>query len=140
MENDPKKIRTDEKPSLLGELTFEDNVIKKIISHALTDVKGLLSVDGGFFSNVAERMSTNENATSGIETEVGKKQVAVDMKVVVEYGKDIQMIYEEIKKTITHSVAKMTHLTVVEVNVTIEDIKTKAEQEKDKKKRQEQDE
>ncbi|GMG70613.1 Asp23/Gls24 family envelope stress response protein [Tetragenococcus halophilus] len=116
-----------------GELTFEDKVIQKIIGIALEKVDGLLQVDGGFFSNMAERISNSDNVTNGIETEVGKEQVAVDLDVVVEYRKDAQKIYEQIKKVAAEQVKKMTHLDVVEVNVHIEDIKTKEEIEQDKK-------
>ena len=40
-----------------GELTYEDKVIQKIIGYALKDVDGLLTLDGGFFSNMAEKIS-----------------------------------------------------------------------------------
>ncbi|GMG68820.1 Asp23/Gls24 family envelope stress response protein [Tetragenococcus halophilus] len=116
-----------------GELTFEDKVIQKIIGIALEKVDGLLQVDGGFFSNMAERISNSDNVTNGIDTEVGKEQVAVDLDVVIEYRKDAENIYEQIKKVSAEQVKKMTHLDVVEVNVHVEDIKTKEEIEEDKK-------
>ncbi|MGO2853408.1 MAG: Asp23/Gls24 family envelope stress response protein, partial [Tetragenococcus koreensis] len=81
-----------------GELTFEDKVIQKIIGIALEKVDGLLRVDGGFFSNMAERISNSDDVTSGIDTEVGKEEVAVDLDVVIEYRKDAENIYEQIKK------------------------------------------
>lgn len=115
-----------------GELTFEDKVIQKIIGIALENVAGLLQVDGGFFSNMAERISNSDNVTNGIETEVGKEQVAVDLDVVIEYRKDAEQIYDQIKKVAAEQVKKMTHLDVVEVNVHVEDIKTKEEIEQEK--------
>jgi len=121
-----------------GELTFEDKVIQKIIGIALEKVDGLLQVDGGFFSNMAERISNSDNVTNGIDTEVGKEQVAVDLDVVIEYRKDAENIYEQIKKVSAEQVKKMTHLDVVEVNVHVEDIKTKEEIEKDKKSNEQQ--
>lgn len=116
-----------------GELTFEDKVIQKIIGIALEKVDGLLRVDGGFFSNMAERISNSDDVTSGIDTEVGKEEVAVDLDVVIEYRKDAENIYEQIKKVAVEQVKKMTHLDVVEVNVHVEDIKTREEIEQDKK-------
>lgn len=56
-----------------GELTFEDKVIQKIIGIALEEVDGLLTVDGGFFSNLRDKMINSEDVTTGIHTEVGKK-------------------------------------------------------------------
>lgn len=110
-----------------GELTFEDKVIQKIIGIALEEVDGLLTVDGGFFSNLRDKMINSEDVTTGIHTEVGKKQVAVDMDIVAEYGKDIETIYDQMKEVITREVQQMTHLEVIEVNVNVVDIKTQAE-------------
>ena len=114
-----------------GELTYEDKVIQKIIGYALKDVDGLLTLDGGFFSNMAEKLVNTDNVTAGINTEVGKKQVAVDLDVIVEYGKDIEDIYNQIKEVIGKEVKNMTHLDVIEVNANVVDIKTKEEFEKD---------
>lgn len=114
-----------------GELTYEDKVIQKIIGYALKDVDGLLTLDGGFFSNIAEKLVNTDNVTAGINAEVGKKQVAVDLDVVVEYGKDIENIYDQIKDLISHEVNDMTHLDVIEVNVNVVDIKTQEEYAKD---------
>ena len=122
---------TPEDHAIKGELTFEDKVVQKIIGLALENVDGLLTVDGGFFSNIAEKLVNTDNVTAGIDTEVGKKQVAVDMDIVVEYGKDIQDIYEKMKELISREVKKMTHLDVIEVNVNVVDIKSKEEYEED---------
>ncbi len=56
---------------------------------------------------------------------------AVDLDVVVEYGKDIENIYDQIKELISTEVNEMTHLDVIEVNVNVVDIKTQEEYEKD---------
>lgn len=72
-------------------------------------------------------MINSEDVTTGIHTEVGKKQVAVDMDIVAEYGKDIETIYDQMKEVITREVQQMTHLEVIEVNVNVVDIKTQAE-------------
>lgn len=125
-----KEARLDAKP-ITGELTFDDKVVQKIIGIALEEIDGLLTVDGGFFSNFAEKLVNTDNVTSGIHTEVGKKQVAVDMDVVVEYGKDIRSIFDQIKEVIAREVTKMTHLDVIEVNVNVSDIKSKKEYEED---------
>lgn len=112
-----------------GELTFDDKVIQKIIGIALENIDGLLTVDGGFFSNIKDKLVNSDDVTSGINTEVGKKQVAVDMDVVVEYGKDIENIYDKMKDLIANEVNKMTHLDVIEVNVNVVDIKTREQYE-----------
>ena len=106
-----------------GELTFEDKVVQKIIGIALSDVPGLLGVSGGFFSNFTEKLVNTDNKTSGIGVEVGKEQVAVDLDIIAEYGKNVSEIYTKIKDIVTTEVAKMTDLDVVEVNANVVDVK-----------------
>ena len=120
-----------------GSLTYEDKVIQKIVGLALESVNGLLSVDGGFFSNLTGKLVNTDDVTAGVGVEVGKKQVAVDLKVVTEYKKNVPDIYRKIKDVIRKEVSDMTDLEVVEVNVTVGstvvDIKTKEQQKDDEK-------
>ncbi|HFX3759576.1 TPA: Asp23/Gls24 family envelope stress response protein [Enterococcus faecium] len=129
--NNQGKHDSEQEDSMRGELNYEDKVVQKIIGIAIEQVDGLLSANGGFFSNMAGKLVNTDNVTAGIETEVGKKQVAVDMDVIVEYGKDIEKIFEEMQEVIGKEVKNMTHLEVIEVNANVVDIKTKEEFEKD---------
>lgn len=69
MENQVKPTTT---AGVKGELTYEDKVIQKIVGIALESVDGLLTVDGGFFSNIAGKLVNTDDVTSGINVEVGK--------------------------------------------------------------------
>ena len=120
-----------EKHEVKGELTYADKVIQKIIGLSLEKVSGLLAVDGGFFSNLTDKLINTDNVTNGVNVEVGKEQVAVDLNVVVEYQKNVPAVYEEIKNVVVEEVSKMTDLEVVEVNVNVIDIKTKEQHEAD---------
>lgn len=117
--------------ALAGELTYENKVIEKIVGYALEHIDGLLAIDGGFFANLKNKVVSTDNVTDGINVEVGTKQVAVDLKVIVEYQKHVGTIFENIKRVIVEEVGKMTDLEVVEVNVTVVDIKTRAQHEAD---------
>lgn len=132
MDTQKAVITEQNQAAVKGELTYDDKVLQKIIGIALEDIDGLLTVDGGFFSNIAEKLVNTDNVTSGIDVEVGKKQVAVDLDIVAEYGKDIAQLFKDIQKTIVSEVKKMTSLEVIEVNVNVVDIKTKEQYEKDK--------
>ena len=114
-----------------GELTYEDKVIQKIIGLSLENIPGLLAIDGGFFSNLAEKLVNTDNVASGVNVEVGKKQVAVDLNVIVEYQKNVPELYKKIKEVVVSEISKMTDLEVVEVNVDVVDIKTKEQHEAD---------
>ena len=128
MENQVKPTTT---AGVKGELTYEDKVIQKIVWIALESVDGLLTVDCGFFSNIAGKLVNTDDVTSGINVEVGKKQVAVDLDIVAEYGSDMTAIYDQIKEVVSTQVNKMTNLEVIEVNVNVADVKTREQFEKD---------
>ena len=114
-----------------GELTYEDKVIQKIIGLSLEKVDGLLAVDGGFFSNLTDKIINTDHVGNGVNVEVGKEQVAVDLNVVVEYQKNVPDLYKHIKEVVAEQVSKITDLEVVEVNVNVVDIKTKEQHEAD---------
>ena len=114
-----------------GELTYEDKVIQKIIGLSLEKVDGLLAVDGGFFYNLADKIVNTDNVANGVNVEVGKEQVAVDLNVVVEYQKNVPDLYKHIKEVVVSQVSKITDLEVIEVNVNVVDIKTKEQHEAD---------
>ena len=109
----------------------KNNGIQKIIGIALDEIDGLLTIDGGFFSNIAGKLVNTDNTTSGVDVEVGKKQVAVDLSIVAEYGKDVTTIYDKMKQVISNEVKKMTGLDVIEINVNVVDVKTKEQHEND---------
>ena len=98
-----------------GNLAYEDKVIQKIVGLALESVNGLLAVDGGFFSNLTGKLVNTEDVTAGVGVEVGKKQVAVDLKVVTEYKKNVPDIYQKIKEVIRKEVSDMTDLSLIHI-------------------------
>lgn len=110
-----------------GELTFNDKVIQKIVGYAIENVKGLLGVDGGFVSNIKNKIVNSDDPTDGIDVEVGKEQVAVDLDVIMEFGHNAHDIYKELIKVTETQLEKTTSLKLVELNVQIIDIQTQAE-------------
>ena len=129
--NVEKKDATAVAHEIKGELTYEDKVIQKIIGLSLENVSGLLGIDGGFFSNLKEKIVNSDDVTSGVNVEVGKTQVAVDLNIIAEYQKNVPALYSEIREIVSSEVAKMTDLEVVEINVNVVDIKTKEQHEAD---------
>jgi uncharacterized alkaline shock family protein YloU len=74
---------------------------------------------------IRERLpgSTSTSAASqGVAVEVGERQAAVDLDVVVEYGVPIVDVSESIRSNVTNSVERMTGLEVTEVNIYVDDV------------------
>lgn len=86
-----KNTTKDLAPSIRGELTYEDKVIEKIVGLALENVDGLLGVNGGFLANLKDKLVNTESVRDGVNVEVGKKQVAVDLDIVAEYQNMFQL-------------------------------------------------
>ena len=58
----------------------------------------------------------------GVTVEVGEKQTAIDLDVVVEYGVPIAQLAQSIRRNVVDAVEQMTSLEVVEVNINVNDL------------------
>lgn len=124
------KTLTQETVAPKGQLTFDDKVIQKIVGYAIENVSGLLGVDGGFVANIKNKIVNSDNPTDGINVEVGKEQVAVDLNIVMEFGHNAHDVYKELSTVVAKQIKEATSLTLVELNVEVIDIQTKSEFEK----------
>ncbi|EQC79409.1 General stress protein, Gls24 family [Enterococcus sp. HSIEG1] len=71
---------------------------------------------------MTEDLADQSNVTSGIEVEVGKEQVAIDLEVIVAYGKDIPRLFAQIQEIVLQEVSRLTALEVKEINIRIVDV------------------
>lgn len=130
-ERDERQDRIEENRHV-SKLTFENSVIEKIASIAASEVEGVLDLQGGVFTGFQERFGSGD-MTKGVDANVGEKEAALDIEIIVEYGKSAPKIFEKIKQIVSQQVNLMTGLDVVEVNVNVKDVMTRKEY--DQKKR-----
>ncbi|MGO4987642.1 Asp23/Gls24 family envelope stress response protein [Gallicola sp. Sow4_E12] len=112
----------------VSKLTFDNSVIEKIASIASSEVEGVLDLQGGVFTGFQERFGSGD-LTKGVDANVGEKEAALDIEIIVEYGKSAPKIFEKIKQIVSQQVNLMTGLDVVEVNVNVKDVMTRKEYE-----------
>lgn len=107
-------------------LKFASQVIETIAGIAASEIDGIVGMSGGMVEGFAERLG-RKNLAKGVSVEVGEHEVAIDLKVVVEYGKNIPEIYQQVVKAVESAIQHMTGLQVVEVNMYVEGVTLPAE-------------
>lgn len=110
-----------------GRTTVADSVVTKIAGVSTREVAGVYELGGGAsraFGAMRERIpgSGGPSTSQGVSVEVGEKQAAVDLVVVVEYGVPIAEVAKGIRRNVINSVERMTGLEIVEVNINVVDV------------------
>ena len=111
-----------------GRTTIAASVVQKIAGIAAREISGVYSMGGGMsraFGALRERIpggGTGAANVAGVQVEVGEKQAAIDLDIVVEYGVSIADLGRSIQRNVKQAVERMTGLDVVEVNVTVDDL------------------
>jgi uncharacterized alkaline shock family protein YloU len=107
-----------------GATKISDGVVSKIAGMAAQEVDGVHM--GGSASRTAggllESVTGSDSQTRGVSVEVGKIETAIDLKMGIDYGKNILQSVDEVRRRIIERVESMTGLRVTELNVTIADI------------------
>ncbi|NLY73896.1 MAG: Asp23/Gls24 family envelope stress response protein [Firmicutes bacterium] len=110
-----------------GSIRIASEVVKIIAGLAATEVKGVAGMSGGMVDGFAELLK-KKNLAKGVKVEVGEKQAAIDLFVVVEYGAKIPEIAYQIQEKVKKAIESMTGLEVVEVNVHIQGVEIRSEE------------
>ena len=117
-----------------GRTSIAVGVVEKIAGMAARDVEGIHALGSGSrgFGAVRERVPGNKpNVSKGVKAEVGEKQAALDIDLVVEYGVPIAALAAVVRSNVVSSVERMTGLQVVEVNIAVNDVHLPDEQDDD---------
>ncbi|PSK92259.1 putative alkaline shock family protein YloU [Murinocardiopsis flavida] len=112
-----------------GRTSIADHVVAKVAGMAAREVGGVYEMGGGAaraFGAVRDRMPGGGGTTStvarGVSVEVGERQTAVDIQLVVEYGVSIPDLAGAVRRNVITGIERMTGLEVTEVNISVDDI------------------
>lgn len=122
MTDDQQTTNVSNEAAQASPLSFEEKVIETIVGVALQSIDGLISVNGRFLSDMTENLEEQPQVASGIDVEVGKEEVAVDLEVIVAYGKDIPKLFAQVQEVVLEEIRRLTSLKVKEINIRIADI------------------
>lgn len=117
-ENLPVKVDVDLQNG--GTITYANEVIATIAGVAANEIDGIagMCISGGF----SEILSRNRNITRGVKVEVGSQEAAVDLYIIVEYGKPIQKVAGEVQENVRKALESLTGLHVVRVDVHVQGV------------------
>jgi uncharacterized alkaline shock family protein YloU len=110
-----------------GSIRIANEVVSIIAGLAATEVKGVAGMSGGVVDGFAELLK-KKNLTKGVKVEVGEKQAAVDLFIIIEYGAKIPDTAYQVQENVKRAIESMTGLDVVEVNVHIQGVEFKPEE------------
>ncbi|MEV0675781.1 Asp23/Gls24 family envelope stress response protein [Actinosynnema sp. NPDC050436] len=109
-----------------GKTTIASSVVQKVAGIAAREISGVHALGGGVsraFGALRERIpGAGTSATSGVSVEVGEKQAAIDLDIVVEYGAGIVDLARAVRRNVITAVERITGLEVIEVNIAVNDI------------------
>ncbi|GAA2998413.1 Asp23/Gls24 family envelope stress response protein [Streptomyces lactacystinicus] len=109
-----------------GRTALAVGVVEKIAGMAAREVAGIHALGSGLartFGAMRDRVPGGKPSVGrGIKAEVGEKQTAIDIALVVEYGVVIPELARQVRENIVNAVERMTGLEVVEVNIAVNDV------------------
>ncbi|GLW98684.1 Asp23/Gls24 family envelope stress response protein [Microtetraspora sp. NBRC 16547] len=115
-----------------GRTTIAEGVVAKISGLAAREISGVHdfgTAPARAFGALKGRMGVEDAITRGISVEVGERQAAVDIDLVIDYGVTIPDVAAAVRENVIKAVGQMCGLEVTEVNVTVDDVYLPAQDE-----------
>ncbi|MER5563264.1 Asp23/Gls24 family envelope stress response protein [Streptomyces sp. NPDC048491] len=120
------KAGVDEPAATRGKTSIADVVVVKVAGIAAREIPGVHDMGGGLsrtIGAVRDRVPGGRpNVGRGVKVEVGERQTAIDLDLVVEYGVSITDVAADVRENVVAAVERITGLEVVEVNIAINDV------------------
>jgi len=104
-----------------GLIRIADEVVGIIAGLAATEVPGVAGMSAGLVGGIVEMLG-KKNLAKGVKVEVGEREAAVDLYIIVEYGVRIPDVALRVQENVKRAIESMTGLDVVEVNVHIQGV------------------
>lgn len=104
-----------------GSIKISDDVVGVIAGLAATEVDGVAGMSGGIVGGIAEILG-RKNLSKGVKVQVGEKEAAADLYIIVEYGVRIPEVAWNVQENVKKAIENMTGLSVVEVNIHVQGV------------------
>lgn len=108
-----------------GKTVVADVVVAKIAGIAAREVQGVHALGGPTeraISGAISRITGAGARAAGVAVQVGEEEAAVDLSLIVDYGRSIPDVTNAVRQNIINQVESMTGLRVKEVNIAVNDL------------------
>lgn len=110
----------------IGNVKISEEVVAIIAGVAAMDVPGVAGMSGGIAGGIAEILG-RKNLSKGVKVEVGEKEAAIDLYIIVEYGCRIPDVSWDIQEKVKDAIETMTGLDVIEINIHVQGVNIEKE-------------
>jgi len=102
-----------------GSVMISEDVISAIVSHAVNEVEGIVSLSTKPGADIAEIIG-KKNWGKGMKIVIGENdELYIDCNVVVNYGNSVVAVAKAVQETVTAALESMTGVKVASVNVNV---------------------
>jgi uncharacterized alkaline shock family protein YloU len=109
-----------------GKTTIANGVVAKIVGIAAREIDGVKDVvgtgAGATISGLATRVTRGDTRSQGVNVEVGEREAAASINIIAYYGVSIPQLADAIRRNIIDRVESMTGLSVVAVDIAVNDL------------------
>ena len=109
------------KEGSLGAIRVADEVVGIIAGLAAIEIEGIAGMSGGLVGGIAEMLG-RKNFSKGVKVEVGEREAAIDLFIIVKYGVRIPDVAMAAQENVKRAIETMTGLSVVEVNIHVQGV------------------
>lgn len=114
-------VAENENHTEIGSIRIANEVVGVIAGLAATEIEGVAGMSGGIVGGIAEMLG-RKNLSKGVKVEVGEREAAVDLFLIVSYGVTIPEVAYKVQNNVKKAIVSMTGLEVVEVNVHVQGV------------------
>lgn len=121
-------------PEVKGRIEVADEVVEKVAGLACMEVPGVADLGGDVeraLESVREKIGIgNKRGDQGIKAKINGREVTIDVTIMIEYGHVVMEVARNVKVNVASQTSRMLGLKVVEVNVTVDDVRLPGEKQR----------
>lgn len=105
-----------------GKIRISNEVIILIAKKTVEEVEGIVALNGGLPTGIAEFFDKNAASKKGVKVTSEESRVIINLSVVVKYGVIIPEIIKTVQEKVKKAIEAMTDIEVGQINVLVQGI------------------